>query len=78
MYFDTSTRIWVILLVLTLFSWQLAGQSLLWWIVLFTWLKAELIIDYFMRLKEAPLLWRVLLWAWLVVVLGGIALAYRF
>ena len=73
---ETSTRVWLILLVLTFLSWQLAGQHLLGWILLFTALKAELIGAYFMRLKYAPLLWRILLWIWLTIVLGGIAIAY--
>lgn len=73
---SNSTRVWSILLLLTLLSWQLAGQNLIAWVLLFAWLKAELIIDYFMRLKYAPWLWRVLLWIWLSVVLGGIAIAY--
>lgn len=69
-----ATRIWVALIVLTLFAYILSaqgmsGQAFVFTVLLTSLIKGQLIIDRFMMLKSAPLMWRIIVSAWLLLVL---------
>lgn len=79
------TRLWLLLLVLTVASTQaprLAGTA---WsagaivplVLLLTLIKGRVVIDDFMALRHAGTAWRWGLLAWLVLVLGLIGYAFQ-
>lgn len=74
-------RIWVILITLSLFAYLLGYVKLLSALMvsvllLSTFLKGQLIIDYFMGLKETRLRYRLIPTLWLILILSLIALSY--
>lgn len=74
-------RIWVILTTLSLFAYLLGYFKLLSALMvsvllLSTFLKGQLIIDYFMELKETRLRYRLIPTLWLILILSLIALSY--
>jgi hypothetical protein len=73
-------RLWLLLIVATLLTWQLGeihGGGLLTAIILsIAMIKGAVIAFDFMALRHAPLLWRCLLGGWLVLVCSLIGLAY--
>ena len=74
-------RIWVILITLSLFAYLLGYFKLLSALMvsvllLSTFLKGQLIIDYFMGLKETRLRYRLIPTLWLILILSLIALSY--
>jgi len=74
-------KIWISLVLLTLFSFVLGHLDILsgFLVILLlgiTLIKGQLIIDYFMGLKKVRLKYRLIPTLWLVFVLGMIALAY--
>lgn len=74
-------RIWVILTTLSLFAYLLGYFKLLSALMvsvllLSTFLKGQLIIDYFMGLKETRLRYRLIPTLWLILILSLIALSY--
>lgn len=76
-----ATGIWIFLVLLTLFSYELsaqgyAGNALVLTVLATALLKGQLIIDRFMMLKSAPLMWRMIISLWLLVVLVVIAGMY--
>ena len=77
-----STLIYIILLILTsstlligLSSWGLFATIIVLLSILF---KGQLIIDYFMGLKEVQFKYRLILLVWLGVVTAGIAACFTF
>jgi len=75
------TRIWLILLLLTILAFvlgklNLSGNTVMGILLLTTVWKGKLIADYFMDLRQARWLWRLLIWGWLVIVAGAVSLAY--
>lgn len=78
---DNFTKIWISLVILTLFSFTLGWFELLslsTLVLLFvtTLIKGTLIIDHFMGLKEIKGKYRIIPSAWLMITLTLIALAY--
>jgi hypothetical protein len=78
---DKFTKIWILLLMLTLFAFGLGWLELLsigsFTLLLFTtYLKGHLIADYFMGLKEIKGKYRFIPTIWLFITLTLIALAY--
>jgi len=78
---DKFTKIWIVLLLLTLFSFGLGWLKLLSLgsfalLLLTTFIKGQLIADYFMGLKEVQGKYRFIPTIWLVVTLLLVALAY--
>jgi len=74
-------KIWISLLLLTLFSFALGYVQISSYILVVlllgsTLIKGQLIIDYFMDLKEVRFAYRLVPMVWLVFVLAMIALAY--
>ena len=77
----TLEYIWVILVVLTIFAYLLGYlkyiSTILVAVLLFTTcIKGQLVIDYFMDLKEVRLKYRLIPTIWLGIVLSLIAVAY--
>ena len=78
---DIFTRIWILLVLLTLFAFSLGWLELLsLWsfslLILTTFIKGQLIADYFMGLKEIEGKYRFIPTVWLFVTLILVALAY--
>jgi len=72
--------IWIILVVLTLFAFllgylHLISYSLVGILLVSTFIKGHLVIDYFMGLKNVSLSYRLIptLWLLLMVVMIGVA-----
>jgi len=78
---DTMAKIWIILVGFTLFAFllgwlkfvSLLGVAVL---LLTTFIKGQLIIDYFMGLNEVELKYRIIPTIWLGVVILLISVAY--
>nr|WP_321267854.1 cytochrome C oxidase subunit IV family protein [uncultured Sulfurimonas sp.] len=73
--------IWIVLVLLTIFAYLLGymkyiNTSLVAVLLLTTFIKGELVIDYFMGLKDVAFKYRVIPIAWLVFVISLIASAY--
>ena len=75
------TRVWLLMIGLTL-AVLAAGQAGLGgiWVVtlllLSTFLKTQLVADYFMALKYSRPLWRIIITVYLMIVVSMIGLAY--
>jgi len=75
--------IWLILIALTLFAFLLGWLELMSSVMVIillitTFIKGQLVIDYFMGLKNTHLKYRLIPTLWLTVVVSLIALAYFF
>lgn len=73
--------IWVILVILTIFAYLLGylkyvSASLVAVLLFTTFIKGQLVIDYFMDLKEVKLKYRLIPILWLGFVISMIAVAY--
>ena len=74
-------NIWIILVILTLFAflvgWLKLVNSLFVFILLVTtFIKGQLVSEYFMGLKNVTLKYRMIPTIWLFIVLSSIAIAY--
>jgi len=74
-------KIWIALVILTLLSFtlgtsSLAKEVLLVLLLMSTFVKGQLVIDYFMELKQVTLVYRLIPSLWLNLVILAIALAY--
>ena len=74
-------NIWIILIILTLFAflvgWLKLVNSLFVFILLVTtFIKGQLVSEYFMGLKNVTLKYRMIPTIWLFIVLSSIAIAY--
>ncbi len=75
------TKIWILLVLLTLFAFSLGWLKLLSLgslalLLVTTFIKGQLIIDYFMELREVKGKYRFIPMIWLLVTLTLVALAY--
>jgi len=75
------TIIWSVLIALTVFAFVLGYFKILnnffiFLLLVTTFLKGQLIIDYFMNLREVQLKYRILPTIWIVVVLVLVSIAY--
>ena len=75
------TKIWIILLVLTLFAFSLGqfkmtNNYFIFLLLVTTFFKGLLVIDYFMKLSEVQLKYRIVPILWLSATLFLISLAY--
>ncbi len=73
--------IWVVLVILTIFAYLLGylkyiSTTLVAVLLLTTFIKGQLVIDYFMGLKDVKLKYRLIPTLWLGVVISLIAVAY--
>jgi len=74
-------NIWIILVILTLFAflvgWLKLVNSLFVSILLVsTFIKGQLVSEYFMGLRKVALKYRIIPTIWLFIVLSSIAIAY--
>jgi len=77
----TLEYIWITLVTLTLFAYFLGylkyiSTTLVAVLLITTFIKGQLLIDYFMGLKEVRLKYRLIPTLWLGVVLSLIGVAY--
>ena len=75
--------VWVILVLLTIFAYLLGylkyiSTTLVAVLLLTTFIKGQLVIDYFMDLKEVQLKYRLIPTLWLLIVISLIATAYYY
>jgi len=73
--------IWVILIVLTIFAFLLGylkyiTTSLVAVLLITTFIKGGIVVDYFMGLKDVKLKYRLIPIVWLFVVISLISVAY--
>ena len=73
--------IWITLISLTLFAFllgylQLINASLVTVLLFTTFIKGQLVIDYFMGLNNVALSYRLIPTIWLLLMVSMIALAY--
>lgn len=73
--------IWIVLIILSIFAFllgylKLVSSSLVVILFISTFIKGQLVIDYFMGLKEVEFKYRIIPTLWLSVVLSLVALAY--
>ena len=76
-----SFILWLAMMLLTLLSYSVAsigfeGSVFVAYLLLGAFIKGQIIIDWFMKLKSSGLLWRLLASIWLLLVLSTIALLY--
>jgi len=77
----TITNIWIILVILTIFAYllgylKLINSSLVAILLITTFIKGALVIDYFMGLKTVKLKYRLIPILWLGTVISLITVAY--
>jgi len=77
----TLEYIWIVLIMLTIFAYSLGyfkyiSTPLVAVLLITTFLKGQLVIDYFMDLKKVRLKYRLIPILWLTIVLSLIATAY--
>ncbi|MBU1691295.1 MAG: cytochrome C oxidase subunit IV family protein [Gammaproteobacteria bacterium] len=75
------TRVWLGLLALTSVTYgigrmELGGTQIVMLVLIITFIKGEMVAGFFMGLRNTSLLWRAIMASWLVIVGGGIAIAY--
>lgn len=73
--------IWIILVTLTIFAFlvgylKLVSSLLVGVLLLTTFIKGQLLIDYFMGLKEVSFKYRIIPTIWLTLILLLIGVAY--
>jgi len=75
------TRVWLLLLVLTLITFAigeagLGGSRIMLAVLAITLVKSRMVAGFFMGLRQTRLLWRMIMLGYLAVVGSMIALAY--
>jgi hypothetical protein len=75
--------VWLVLVILTIFAYMLGKlhliSTLLVGVLLFTtFIKGQLVIDYFMGMKNVAWGYRAIPTMWLVVVISSIGFSYYF
>jgi acetoacetate decarboxylase len=83
MKFDKLTIAYLILIALTTFAYvlgkfELMNKTFFIILVVTTFIKGSMVIDYFMELKEVNLKYRLIPLIWLFIVLSGIVIGYYF
>jgi len=78
---DKFTKVWIILVLLTLLSFSLGwfkllSSSALALLILTIFIKGQLISEYFMELKETQGIYRFIPTIWLLLMLTLISLSY--
>lgn len=83
MAIKNTSIVWLILVSFTIFAFLLGWLKLLSAtiaivLLITTYLKGQLVIDYFMELRQVKAFWRAIPSLWLLTVLSLIYLAYSF
>jgi phosphoglycerol transferase MdoB-like AlkP superfamily enzyme len=73
--------IWLVLILLSIFAFllgylKLVNSSLVTALLVSTFIKGQLVVNYFMGLKEVKFKYRIIPTLWLSVVLSLVAVAY--
>lgn len=73
--------IWTVLVALTLVGYWIgeigmSGLTALSILLSAAFIKGQLVISYFMEMREAPSSWKWIPTVWMVLVLGAIAITY--
>ncbi|MCW9024306.1 MAG: cytochrome C oxidase subunit IV family protein [Gammaproteobacteria bacterium] len=81
MFIRPCTWVWIILMLLTLavlFIGQagLGGTTVVCILLISTFVKTQMVADYFMGLKRTRLIWRAIVTVYLLLVMSLIGLAY--
>ena len=76
-----STLVWGILILLTLSTYLIGesgavGKSAMLLLITLSFIKGQLVANYFMNLRHAHGLWRAIIFAYFLVVGGLIAITY--
>jgi cytochrome c oxidase subunit IV len=79
----TITSIWMVLVLLSMFAFlvgwfKITSSFFIALLLLTTFIKGQLVIDYFMDLREVSLKYRLIPTLWLMIVLSLIGVAYYF
>ncbi len=77
----TVEMVWLVLIVLTIFAYllgklHLASGFMVGVLLFTTFIKGQLVIDYFMGMKNVSLKYRLIPTIWLVIVISSIAVSY--
>lgn len=77
----SSTLIWLILVLLTLFTlvigeMRLGGERVVMILLLTTFLKGQMVVSYFMGLYKVRWLWQFVMLSWSSLVISLIGFAY--
>ena len=77
----TLEIVWFTLVLLTIFAFSLGyfnyiNASIVAILLISTFIKAQLVIDYFMGLKQVRLRYRLIPTIWLFIVISLISIAY--
>ncbi len=77
----TAEIVWIVLIVFTVFAYllgklKLVSTFMVGVLLVTTFIKGELIIDYFMGLKDVSLKYRLIPTVWLVLIISLIAISY--
>lgn len=75
------TRIWLILIALTLVALAigkmgLSGMNVVFFILLMTFIKGQMVADFFMGLKRVRWAWRIIILLYMIIVCTMIGVAY--
>jgi len=73
--------VWLVLIILSIFAFllgylKLVSSSLVTVLLISTFIKGQLVVEYFMGLKEVKFKYRIIPTLWLSVVLSLVAVAY--
>lgn len=76
-----NTNVWIVLVVFTIFAFLLGWLKiinvfLVILLLMTTLLKGQLVIDYFMGLRDVAMRWRIIPSVWLFIVILMIGIAY--
>ncbi|HZF69563.1 cytochrome C oxidase subunit IV family protein [Sulfuricurvum sp.] len=77
----TFEVVWAVLILLSIFAYlvgylHLVNSALVAVLLVSTFIKGQLVIDYFMGLNEVNLRYRIIPMLWLAIVLSLTAIAY--
>lgn len=75
------TAVWLLLVALTGLTYLVgqagfSGMAVVSFVLITTLFKSQMVVDYFMGLKQVRPFWRGLLFGYLLIVCGMIGLAY--
>ena len=79
--FDKYTKAYLLLITLTIFAYilgkfELMNKTFFIILIITTFIKGSMVIDYFMELKDVSLKYRLIPIIWLFIILSGITLGY--
>ena len=77
----TVEIVWIVLITLTIFAYllgklHLASGFMVGVLLFTTFIKGQLVIDYFMGMKNVSLTYRLIPTIWLFVIISAIAVSY--